>query len=123
MELTEKTWSYINLTAQAEETIRSSVLIAQQYPKKSFKYRNHTAIAWSVYWGWCAPPAAGSGWVMRSAWKKLLRNWWHENRAIGNSTPLARPGQPVQFWGRLAGWPNSRSAAAEVTLEGACQPG
>ena len=69
MELTEKTWSYVNLTAQAEETIRSSVLIAQQYPKKSFKYRNHTAIAWSVYWGWCAPPAAGSGWVMRSAWK------------------------------------------------------
>ena len=116
MELTEKIWSYVNLTAQAEETIRSSVLIAQQYPKKSFKYRNHTAIAWSVYWGWCAPPAAGSGWVM-------LRNWWHENRAIGNSAPLARPGQPVQFWGRLAGWPNSRSAAAEVTLEGACQPG
>ncbi len=69
MELTEKIWSYVNLTAQAEETIRSSVLIAQQYPKKSFKYRNHTAIAWSVYWGWCAPPAAGSGWVMRSAWK------------------------------------------------------
>ena len=30
MELTEKTWSYINLTAQAEETIRSSVLIAQK---------------------------------------------------------------------------------------------
>ena len=123
MELTEKTWSYINLTAQAEETIRSSVLIAQQYPKKSFKYRNHTAIAWGVYWGWYATTRGWQRMVMRSAWKKLLRNWWHENRAIGNSTPLARPGQPVQFWGRLAAWPNSRSAAAEVTLEGACQPG
>ncbi len=59
MESMEKTWSYTSLTAQAEETIRSSVLLARQYPKKSPRYRNHTAIAWGVYWGWYA---ATRGW-------------------------------------------------------------
>ena len=123
MELTEKIWSYVNLTAQAEETIRSSVLIAQQYPKKSFKYRNHTAIAWGVYWGWYATTRGWQRMGDAERLEKLLRGWWYESLAKGNSTPQVRPGQPVQFWRRLAGWPNSRSAAAEVTLEGACQPG
>ena len=123
MELTEKIWSYVNLTAQAEETIRSSVLIAQQYPKKSFKYRNHTAIAWGVYWGWYATTRGWQRMGDAERLEKLLRGWWYESLAKGNSTPQVRPGQPVQFWRRLAGWPNSRSAAAEVTLEDACQPG
>ena len=73
MELTEKTWSYINLTAQAEEAIRSSVLIAQQYPKKSFKYRNHTAIAWGVYWGWYATTRGWQRMGDAERLEKLLR--------------------------------------------------
>lgn len=75
MESMEKTWSYTSLTAQAEETIRSSVLLARQYPKKAPGTATTRLLRGGCTGGGMRLPGAGKERGMRNVWKGLLRIW------------------------------------------------